>query len=475
MSFGQEEVTGLRGASLRRTGVQTSDEARGYFSAGTFEMKEGFDREIDSLLRRRARGTAESRSWGDGSQGAHLDADELGAFAEGALPAAARLAAASHLADCERCRGVVVGLARVPGATAEAKHHAVPATIAVGSERTPGWRALLASLFAPRVMRFAVPVLALSLVGVVSYVALRSNKRGATETASNMRRQDSAARIEPGATAGSAASSANANQSGLTDLNANAAPSAATTAPVPPSEPRGHGAADAKTSEADPVKAEDQPSAAAPPPPPPAPPAAEGPAEMSKSAPKPVTTEEGEVARNESRDKPENKDKSARQSEPSDDLAANDAVQRGRAAQSRMNQVQMPDGGARNEKRAADSNASSGYGGGAAASAPAKESDRERAAALGSTHAARRTEKKADEDETAGAGDTRTAAGHRFRREGGAWVDVNYKPSMPSTGVRRGTEGFRALVADVPEVGRVAEAVGGEVIVVVGGRAYRIR
>ena len=72
-------------------------------------------------------------------------------------------------------------------------------------------------------------------------------------------------------------------------------------------------------------------------------------------------------------------------------------------------------------------------------------------------------------------GDTRTAAGHRFHREGNAWVDVNYKSSMPSTGVRRGTDAFRALVADVPEVGRVAEALGGEVIVVVGGRAYRIR
>jgi hypothetical protein len=46
---------------------------------------------------------------------------------------------------------------------------------------------------------------------------------------------------------------------------------------------------------------------------------------------------------------------------------------------------------------------------------------------------------------------------------------------MPSTGVRRGTDAFRALVADVPEVGRVADAISGEVIVVVSSRAYRIR
>ena len=36
-------------------------------------------------------------------------------------------------------------------------------------------------------------------------------------------------------------------------------------------------------------------------------------------------------------------------------------------------------------------------------------------------------------------------------------------------------EAFRALVADVPEVSRVAEAIGGEVIVEVGGCAYHIR
>src|SRR5215212_9799437 len=150
-------------------------------------MKEGFDREIDSLLRRRARGTAESRSWGAEPQGAHLDADELGAFAEGALPAGARVAASAHLADCESCRGVVVDLARVAGAGAEVKHQAAAATVPVVSERTPAWRALLASLFAPRVMRFAVPVLALSLVGVVSYVALRSDKGSALQSAGNAR------------------------------------------------------------------------------------------------------------------------------------------------------------------------------------------------------------------------------------------------------------------------------------------------
>jgi hypothetical protein len=46
---------------------------------------------------------------------------------------------------------------------------------------------------------------------------------------------------------------------------------------------------------------------------------------------------------------------------------------------------------------------------------------------------------------------------------------------MSSTGVRRGTEAFRALVADIPEIGRIAEQFSGEVVVVLHGRAYRIR
>ena len=451
-------------------------------------MREGFDREIDSLLRRRARGTAESRLWGDGagdgSRGAHLDADELGAFAEGALPAAARFAAASHLADCERCRGVVVGLVPAVRADTEVKPLAVAATAAVESGRTPAWRALLASLFSPRVVRFAVPVLALSLVGVVSYIALRSDRGANTQSARDVSRQNTTSQSAPSLPAQSTAANANANPEGLVGQNTNTAPTETATTNAQPGAPRGHGSAE----EARPVVAADTadapaaPSAAAPQPAP-APPAAaaEAPAEMSKAAPKTATTEDGEAARADNKEKSESRDKAARGAEQAEEVAVtNDSVQRNRAAQRNINeaQTQMPDGGSRNQKRAADNNASNVYGGNTAT--PPKESEREgagtRTDSLGRARAIRRAEKKADDDsEPAGGGDTRAAAGHRFRRKGNAWVDVNYKDSMPSTGVRRGTDAFRALVADVPEVGRVAEALGGEVIVVVKGRAYRIR
>jgi 3-hydroxyisobutyrate dehydrogenase-like beta-hydroxyacid dehydrogenase len=40
--------------------------------------------------------------------------------------------------------------------------------------------------------------------------------------------------------------------------------------------------------------------------------------------------------------------------------------------------------------------------------------------------------------------------------------------------VRRGSEQYRALVADAPVIGTVSNSLGGDVIVVVGSRAYHI-
>jgi len=66
-------------------------------------------------------------------------------------------------------------------------------------------------------------------------------------------------------------------------------------------------------------------------------------------------------------------------------------------------------------------------------------------------------------------------AGRRFRREGDVWVDTAYDQSQATVNVTRGSEQFRALVADEPEIGRIAAQLGGEIIVVWKSRAYRIR
>ena len=71
--------------------------------------------------------------------------------------------------------------------------------------------------------------------------------------------------------------------------------------------------------------------------------------------------------------------------------------------------------------------------------------------------------------------DTRAVAGRRFHRVRGIWLDTAYDASASVTRVSRGSEQFRALVADEPGIKTVAEQLEGEVIVVWKGRTYRIR
>ena len=69
--------------------------------------------------------------------------------------------------------------------------------------------------------------------------------------------------------------------------------------------------------------------------------------------------------------------------------------------------------------------------------------------------------------------ETRSVGGRRFRRQGNAWVDTAYNSSRQTINVARGSEQYRALVADEPELHSITRQLGGEVIVVWKGRAYR--
>lgn len=69
---------------------------------------------------------------------------------------------------------------------------------------------------------------------------------------------------------------------------------------------------------------------------------------------------------------------------------------------------------------------------------------------------------------------TRSVGGRQFVRRGDAWVDTAYQ-SQATTNIKRGSEQYRALVADEPGLRSIADQLGGEVVVVWKGRAYRIR
>jgi hypothetical protein len=71
--------------------------------------------------------------------------------------------------------------------------------------------------------------------------------------------------------------------------------------------------------------------------------------------------------------------------------------------------------------------------------------------------------------------ETRSVAGRRFRKIGSVWTDTGYDSSSAVTVVKRGSEQYRALIADEPSIREIADALDGEVIVVWKGRTYRIR
>src|SRR3954465_12554099 len=96
-------------------------------------MKHSDSTEMDRLLRRYGRRNGETLP-GQGREAdaileadgaAHMDADELNAYAEGALPEAARSRYFAHLADCDTCRKLVTELTLAYGVVGEEKRAVV--------------------------------------------------------------------------------------------------------------------------------------------------------------------------------------------------------------------------------------------------------------------------------------------------------------------------------------------------------------
>ncbi|HEY2867047.1 MAG TPA: hypothetical protein VGJ02_08145 [Pyrinomonadaceae bacterium] len=104
-------------------------------------MQLEFDKEIDALLRKAKRGSPAVA--GAPVATPHLDADELAAFAENALPERARPAYIAHMADCDTCRTMLSGFVTTAPekAAAAAAFAAKPAPLAI--VKAPWYRSLL--------------------------------------------------------------------------------------------------------------------------------------------------------------------------------------------------------------------------------------------------------------------------------------------------------------------------------------------
>lgn len=391
-------------------------------------MKQPENNEIDSLLRGLASRERSARSGSAGNvTGAHLDADELNSYAAGALPPSTRARFTSHLADCDDCRKIVTQLSLAAGPV-------IKETPISHSSAPFDWRKMLAALFAPAVLRYAMPAIVLIVVGV-AFFAVRLRKESLV--AVNSRQSEVSTPTQPG-------SEINKEQSGQANRFAEPGKAAAPSATQAPSADKAGEKAPKTADTAKPdssatssekekespkneVAALSQPTYAPEPAPPPA-------------AAKPATASE-------------TKDSSR--------VASGNAELKPSAPRKREADKQS-------EKESDEASAS-----GAPADAPAagKDHDRKKAKALNDARGAmeRRDEERGEQSET------RAVGGRHFQRRNSIWVDAAYNSSLSITAVTRGSEQYRALVADEPGIDTIAKQLSGEVILVWKGRAYRIR
>jgi len=383
-------------------------------------MKQAEQNEIDLLLRSFARRNPEGTSQVTHQVSEHLDADELNAFAEGMLPERAQARYSEHLADCVNCRTVVIKLSQAAGVVTPRKE------VDEGSVTT--FRDKIAANFAQPVMRYALPAIVLASIVGIGCVALRQDGPGEfvaqhqpsghqpnVNDSNQAVPSESPAQIETFSTDPSAnpPRRGGAPVEGPKGESANAT-AGRTDAPVPKSRAE----AEAQPADASPTFAPDLNEPAAPPPP------------EAYAARDRVTTfsKEGPLKREAQRAQTEEDKLQTSDADTGNRSAAGKAA----ASPSNVGGVQ----GLMTERR--------GYG--------------------------VKNKKDSDVDEQ-----IRTVSGKRFIRKDDAWVDTAYNASTATTNVKRGSEQYRALVADEPSMRNFAEQLGGEVIVVWKGRAYRIR
>jgi len=396
-------------------------------------MKEANNNEVDLLLRALAgrRGTVPLPG-GTASAGVqqvasdHLDADELNSYAEGVAPEAARARYTRHLADCDTCRGLVVSLTQASGAVARYEVPELPRGLTF-------WQKLSA-LFSQPVWRYAVPAMILTTVIGIGLLALRQRPNdfvAQNESPSNAQPADrSGAGSVVAPTTGSA-------------TEANNTPTSAT----PTAEVR----KERGSLEADKTKPSGHEESATGTNVP-----KEAPAKDSAVAGGLITATESEPA-----DRIESK--AAAPAAPPPLAGYDKSAELAKAEPSKREDQDR----ARNEEFRVQKDDIHGPNR-SRSNTTAAPASAQRSPVNGRGGPSNQMNKQANESEV------RTVMGRHFTREDGAWVDTDYE-SQAMIRVRRGSDQYRALVADEPGIRTIAEQLDGVVIVVWKGRAYRIQ
>ncbi len=414
-------------------------------------MKQTDNDKMDLLLRGLARhgragatlpGASESGSqsgqpsWDaeDQSHTAHLDADELNSYAERALPEVTHARYTAHLADCTRCRKIVTELTLASGASLAGSRLEKPVSATLLES--------FSAFFALPVLRYAVPALALFAVIAVAIIALRPWQKASfiaqnqelPAPASGAQTRETSAEVGQAETPAPAILKKQPNESvsmsGTHEdkKNKQYAKEEVAQGVVAANSVSPAAAKDSPTAKL--TDATAQPAFAPEPPPPP----------VSKDQAKSADTIRMDEAKRQ--DYMAERDAAAGQKE--DQVRAGDKAEQNAA-------VPQPQAGTLARRRVSPLRT------GEAGATAGRRQEGE-----GAPTAARNE-------------DARTVAGRRFRRQGQTWVDTAYDPSRSAIAVVRGSEQYRALIADEPGIRTFAEQLQGEVVLVWKGRTYRIR
>ena len=396
-------------------------------------MELKFDNEIDALLRKDA--GARAITIGEFAS-PHMDADEIAAFAENAVPDSAKLNYTAHFADCERCKKTLSSVIQL-NSQAEFETASSVSAPAEAEKALPWYR----KLFLFPNLAYVMGGLVLLFSGFFAFSVLKNSKeKSAISDVSQVKTDEarvggpnprygetySTSNQSPANAMSSNAASSNANsQINAANTMANAAPAknpvfAAKIAPETTDSKR--------SSPSFTLDGVDSGGAAAPAPP----------AKQPKPIDRPVRmADKNDLSKSEDRRKTREQEVSKEKDElkvmgrATTDLSAAPKTMRGPSRNEQQQQQKRNDAQMRKNEPAA---------------------------------------KKAAKPEGSMASDRKQVAGKTFEFKQGVWYDSTYR-GQATTNVRRGTDNYRKLDSGLRTI---AEGIIGTVVTLWKEKAYRI-
>jgi hypothetical protein len=380
-------------------------------------MEAEFDKEIDAILRKAHRDGPVLV--GDFAGSRHLDADEISAFAENAMPEKSRPLYMAHLAECDRCRKILSNTLTLNSEAVPAA--ATPSVITIAERSAPWYK----RLFMFPSLAYVMGSLVLVFGGFLAFTVVRNTSTGDSAVVSQIadsEPQQGGPYFQSEPSFGeSANASANMNANTMRLSNSAAANIASATPGVAPlEESRAPVLGAARDKEGYLLDGTSNGSIAAAPP-----------------APPPTTLAQPKDAREVDDMKAKTETKPA--TSMSQEAAKNDAI-------AKQQTYDMP-----------------------AQSGPSRRNESNYKAELERMDRQNRKRAEArDEDESSA---RRTVGGKTFERKQGVWYDVTFQ-GRPTINVRRGSDEFNRLDGGLKSI---ASNLGGTVVVVWGAKAYRIQ